>query len=120
MARLRQMPSLLGSAPMRLGAAPRNEAERSAQRMVYAPWRAWYKTVRWRRTRWSVLLAASFTCARCGRLEGDTSQLVADHIHPHRGSDVLFWDQGNLQCLCKACHDGDKQREERRAPPPVW
>jgi 5-methylcytosine-specific restriction endonuclease McrA len=49
----------------------------------------------------------------CGRIEADTSKLVADHIMPHRGDERLFWDEANLQCLCKACHDGVKQAAEQ-------
>jgi 5-methylcytosine-specific restriction endonuclease McrA len=52
----------------------------------------------------------------CGWIGGsETSRLVADHIRPHRGEEAAFWDLGNLQCLCKACHDGEKQRIERAA-----
>jgi len=50
----------------------------------------------------------------CGRLEGDSSQLVADHIIAHKGNEALFWDEGNLQCLCRNCHDTTKKRMERR------
>lgn len=78
------------------------------------PWRAWYKTARWQRLRWSILLRDLFTCQICGVIEGVTSQLVADHKTAHRGDEVLFWDDGNLQCLCKTCHDSIKQRDERR------
>jgi 5-methylcytosine-specific restriction enzyme A len=74
-----------------------------------------YKTQKWRRLRWQVLVEALFTCARCGVLRGDdTSQLVADHVVPHRGDEALFWDHANLQCLCKTCHDSVKQSEDRR------
>lgn len=83
-------------------------------RTAVAPWRAWYKTAEWQRLRWQVLVAALFTCARCGRIEGKTAQLVADHVVPHRGDAGRFWDRANLQCLCKACHDSAKQAEERR------
>ena len=38
---------------------------------------------------------------------------VVDHIKPHKGDTALFWNQANWQALCKACHDGAKQREER-------
>lgn len=34
---------------------------------------------------------------------------VVDHITPHKGDEALFFDQGNLQTLCKPCHDGQKQ-----------
>lgn len=37
---------------------------------------------------------------------------VADHVTPHRGQEAMFWDAGNLQSLCKPCHDRIKQREE--------
>lgn len=99
----------------RLGtAAPVDRAEASRQRDASLAWRAWYKTARWQRLRWQVLVAARFTCARCGRIEGKTSQLVADHVAAHRGDAAMFWDSANLQCLCKACHDSAKQSEERR------
>lgn len=78
-------------------------------------WRRWYKTSEWRRLRWDVLVAACFTCVRCG-LVGQSAELVADHIEPHRGDHARFFDRSNLQCLCAACHNRDKQREERRAP----
>lgn len=116
MGRLRQAPSRFAAAPDRLGSAPQSEAERSRQRRIQTPWRNWYNTSRWKDLRWDVLEAALFTCTRCGRLEGDTSKLVADHIIPHRGDEGRFWDRSNLQCLCKACHDRVKQAEERRGP----
>lgn len=78
-------------------------------------WKAWKKTARWQCLRWSVLVRDRFTCQRkgCGRIEADTSQLVADHIKAHKGDERLFWDEANLQCLCKPCHDGPKQSFER-------
>lgn len=39
---------------------------------------------------------------------------VVDHIRPHRGDPVLFWDENNWQALCKFCHDSRKQRVEPR------
>lgn len=79
------------------------------------PWHRWYKTARWARLRLDVFLRDLFTCQMpgCGRLEGDTSQLVCDHIKPHRGDERLFWDKANLQTLCKPCHDRLKQKEEQ-------
>jgi 5-methylcytosine-specific restriction enzyme A len=38
---------------------------------------------------------------------------VVDHIEPHRGDTGRFWDKANHQPLCKPCHDGAKQSEER-------
>ena len=94
--------------------APKDEAGRSRFRDQNAPWRAWYKTARWGRLRWQVLTDARFTCAMCARIEGNTSQLVADHIIPHRGDEARFWGRSNLQCLCAGCHNSRKQSEERR------
>ncbi|EZP57246.1 HNH endonuclease family protein [Sphingomonas sp. RIT328] len=63
----------------------------------------------------AILRRDLFTCQwrGCGRVEADTSLLVADHREPHRGDEALFWDERNLWCLCKPCHDSRKQREER-------
>jgi 5-methylcytosine-specific restriction endonuclease McrA len=75
---------------------------------------SWYKTVRWQRLRWSILKRDGFTCQMCGRVNGKTSELVADHRTPHRGDEALFWDENNLWTLCKSpCHDKHKQRQER-------
>ncbi len=89
------------------------ERSRSRQRDETLPWRRWVKTARWQRLRWSVLVRDLFTCQKCKRIETDTSQLVADHKTPHRGDERLFWDDANLQCLCKTCHDVVKQTEEQ-------
>ena len=41
--------------------------------------------------------------------------LIVDHIEPHRGDVDLFWDQDNLETLCRyPCHDKDKQGHEAR------
>ena len=114
MGRLKSLKPRIGMLAPRIGYAAGNERERSLHRDATQPWRAWYKTARWQKLRWAVLVRDLFTCRRCKRVEPDTSQLVADHDTPHRGDEALFWDPENLQCLCKPCHDGDKQREERR------
>ena len=44
-------------------------------------------------------------CVACqaeGKLKPAT---VVDHIIPHRGNQLLFWDEKNWQPLCKAHHD---------------
>lgn len=76
-------------------------------------WRKWYKTAEWKSLRWDVLVAAHFTCVRC-QVVGESRDLVADHVRPHRGDHAMFFDKFNLQCLCATCHNRDKQREERR------
>jgi 5-methylcytosine-specific restriction endonuclease McrA len=94
----------------------RSETERTrhSRRDEDEPWRQWYKTARWQRLRLGILAWDMYTCqaSACGRIEGDTSQLVCDHIEPHGGDWDKFWN-GPFQTLCKACHDGQKQRIER-------
>ena len=99
-----------------IGYARDDEAARHRYRDSTQTYRRWYKTARWQKLRWAVLVRDLFKCQRpqCGRVEANTSQLVADHKVPHRADERLFWDESNLQCICKQCHDRDKQREERR------
>jgi 5-methylcytosine-specific restriction enzyme A len=117
MPRLKTVKPRIGTLAPRIGYASGDEQARSRHRDASIAWRAWYKTSRWQKLRWKVLVRDLFTCqmASCGRVEADTSKLVADHRKPHRGDEALFWDERNLQCLCKGCHDQVKQAEERRA-----
>jgi 5-methylcytosine-specific restriction enzyme A len=113
--RLKLLGAQLGTLKPRLAASEATgRAEVSRKRDREQAIRAQYKTAKWQRLRWQVLVDGLFTCVMCKRVEADTSQLVADHVVAHRGDEGLFWDRGNLQCLCKGCHDGAKQREERR------
>ncbi|KQX55472.1 HNH endonuclease [Ensifer sp. Root954] len=98
-------------------ARPEGEPARLAERDRNVGWRKWYKTARWQKLRMQVLKRDLFTCQMvgCGRIEANTSQLVADHKIRHQGEEHLFWDENNLQCLCKPCHDRLKQKEERAA-----
>ena len=43
-----------------------------------------------------------------------TRATVVDHIIPHRGDRILFWDQNNWQPLCKPCHDRKTGEEDSR------
>lgn len=100
--------------------APQNEAERSRDRRQDPMYRL-YGTSRWKKTRQSVLVRDLYTCAKCGRLAYGKGQAVVDHKKPHRGNEALFWDETNLQVLCKSpCHDSVKQREEQTAIKGTW
>lgn len=51
------------------------------------------------------------------KLHQDKGEVVAasvvDHIIPHKGDDVLFWDSAtNWQSLCKPCHDRKTATED--------
>jgi len=48
-------------------------------------------------------------CKQDGRL---TAATVVDHITPHKGDQVLFWDKGNWQSLCVTHHNAYKQKLE--------
>src|SRR5262245_11080044 len=72
-------------------------------------YKRWYKTARWRRLRRQVLDDEPL-CRHCrheGRVEPATE---VDHIIPHRGDEVLFWDARNLQPLCGAHHRAKTRR----------
>lgn len=100
----------LQSAPHRLHRAT-DERSLDRRRLADTETRKLHKTKRWQDLRWSVLTRDLFTCQICGRIEGETSKLVCDHIEPHRGDVEKFW-SGPFQTLCKPCHDGVKQKEE--------
>ena len=94
---------------------PDTQQAKAAFRSALNPWRKLYCTARWKRLRAATFLKDMYQCQMCKRAEHNTSKLVADHIKPHRGDELLFWDIGNLQCLCPTCHSGTKQAEERAA-----
>ena len=37
---------------------------------------------------------------------------IADHVIPHKGDRARFFDPGNLQGVCKRCHDSVVRRDE--------
>lgn len=112
MGRLKALKPSVRSLPSTIAFAPKDERERDRFRDKQH-WRKWYHTARWKKLRWAVLVRDRFTCQRCGRLEGDTALLVANHKRPHRGDPRLFWDERNIETACKPCHDGVIQSEER-------
>lgn len=121
MPKLTQLRGTLAPLKSRIGWLNEDAGQASRARDAVNPDRGWYKTADWQRLRWRVLVRDLFTCAFCGKVEGVTRNLVADHKVPHRFNAALFWDDENLQTLCKPCHDSTKQRIERggaKSPPP--
>lgn len=92
---------------------PTGRVETEAHRDAQA-WRKWYKTARWKALRLVVLKRDLFTCQRCGAVCGGKGEAVCDHKRAHRGDEGIFYDAGNLWCLCKPCHDGWKAQVEAR------
>lgn len=67
---------------------------------------------KWRKARCRYLKAHSL-CVRCREHGKLVKAEVVDHITPHRGNEVLFWDESNWQALCKRCHDKKTMTEDR-------
>lgn len=67
---------------------------------------------RWRKER-EAYLRLHPLCVMCEARGLVKAATVVDHIKPHRGDMVLFWDKTNWQSLCKTDHDSHKQRIER-------
>ena len=71
---------------------------------------------RWQKAR-KAYLALHPLCVMCLALEPEriTAANVVDHIIPHEGNKVLFWDsENNWQPLCKPHHDVEKAEAEGR------
>lgn len=60
--------------------------------------RAWQKY----RLRFLVANPLCVSCKTKGRIVPAT---VVDHIKPHKGDNVLFWNTTNHQAMCKTCHN---------------
>lgn len=73
--------------------------------------RRWYRTVRWKILRRSVLMDQPI-CPECERAGEVVPATEVDHIVPHRGDAVLFWDKANLQGLCHQHHGAKTGRGE--------
>jgi len=48
----------------------------------------------------------------CQQQARSTPATLTDHVIPHRGDPLLFWDERfNWQALCKDCHDRKSRYE---------
>ena len=72
------------------------EEVRSAEQRGYG--RAWQKA----RKKYLEVHPLCVECMKEGKYVKATD---VDHIVPHRGDKILFWDESNWQPLCKPCHD---------------
>ena len=77
-----------------------------------AAYRALYWTPEWRALK-KAQLAAHPWCCQAGH-DKPVAATVANHKVRHRGDRRLFFDPTNLESVCKPCHDGPIQREEKR------
>ncbi|MCA8984505.1 MAG: HNH endonuclease [Planctomycetaceae bacterium] len=68
---------------------------------------------RWRKYRAAFLATpANALCRECRKRGRITPATVVDHIVPHLGDAVVFWDPGNHQPLCHSCHSRKTVRED--------
>lgn len=62
---------------------------------------------RWRKERLH-FLDQNPLCKFCEDEGKVTAATVVDHITPHKGDEILFWDVDNWQPLCEQCHNSTK------------
>ena len=69
-----------------------------------------YHTTRWRNLRASALDRQPL-CQRCGLKGLTVGACVVHHVRPIReGGDP--WDPGNLECVCRKCHNAEHNAPE--------
>ena len=74
--------------------------------------RDWYGLGRWK-TKQKNQMREHPLCKRCLEEGKPVRAVIADHVKPHRGDWNLFW-LGELQSLCRHCHESGKKFEEQR------
>lgn len=77
--------------------------------------KGWYHLARWRNPRWglrAVTLRKHPICVECKQAGRVTVSTEVDHVIPHRGDPLLFWDPDNLQGLCTTHHAEKTNRGE--------
>ena len=74
------------------------------------PWRGWYALTRWRKRRRHQLYLEPY-CRLCRQRGVLRAAEIVDHVRHHGGNWNAFW-LGDLQSLCKPCHDGSKNLVE--------
>lgn len=112
---LKAMPARIDTLANRLGFG--DSENREAKRRQLQPWRNWYKLKRWFALRDRVFKRDLMICQQTGVLlttrPNQPHSAIADHIIPHNGDPVLFWDEDNVQSVSKQWHDSVKQSQER-------
>ena len=66
---------------------------------------------RWQKYR-GFYLASHPLCVQCEKENRTEPATVVDHITPHKGNMVSFWDCTNHQGLCKRHHDQKTAKED--------
>lgn len=111
MARLQTIGSRIGRLDSRTAKQARDRRH-DAHRYAAKPWRAWSQRKEWKHRR-EAQLAKQPLCERHLAQDRVVPATVANHKTPHRGNWELFI-QGELESLCKSCHDDVAQGIEER------
>ena len=53
-------------------------------------------------------------CQYCALVDEVKAADLTDHLYPHRGDHVVFWNKTYWVSSCDDCHNGFKQRVERK------
>ena len=69
---------------------------------------------RWQRRR-LIFLKNNPLCVECLKRGERTPATEVDHIEPHNGDPVLFWDESNWQGLCKTDHSIKTRTRDARS-----
>jgi 5-methylcytosine-specific restriction protein A len=64
-------------------------------------------------SRWNKLRVKIINERRCCELCHSTQSLEVHHLIKHYGDETLFFDENNIQLLCKACHSKENARQAR-------
>lgn len=99
------------SALTREGYCPKHKPAK-APRRASAEYHGWYSLPIWTDDLRPAQLLREPFCRECAARGVRTRATVVDHIVPHRGEWAMFTDRGNLQSLCKICHDRKTAREQ--------
>ncbi len=99
------------SALTREGYCPKHKPAK-APRRISAEYHGWYSLPIWTDALRPAQLLREPFCRVCAARGVRTRATVVDHIVPHRGNWARFTDRGNLQSLCKTCHDRKTAREQ--------
>ena len=76
-------------------------------------WKHLYNTALWKALRLQQLTKQPL-CGYCEQQGRVTQANIVDHIKPHKGDEILFYNPSNLQSMCKQHHDSTKAREENK------
>ena len=53
-------------------------------------------------------------CQYCALVDEVKAADLVDHLYPHRGDQAVFWNKTYWVSSCDDCHNGFKQRVERK------